>query len=125
MDQDAYKKALEWVLSGDTGVSSKTILSACMGVKNGSVFGNDVPRGPSDFGRCYRLLEAVPEIKSEFKKMAAIVPKFGPYIEAWEELEAMYTSGDNKMRDRMREIWESIHDKDGCCYTLKEEYRSK
>lgn len=42
---------IEWLLSGDTGISSKTICAVMTGNKKADSFGPDVPHDPSDFGR--------------------------------------------------------------------------
>ena len=52
---------IEWLMSGDTGISSETICAVMTGSKKGGVFGADIPHDVADFGRCYRLLKNFPE----------------------------------------------------------------
>ena len=50
----------EWIVSRDTGISSKTMWSALNGVDLSEArksFYTDVPYDPADFGRCYRYYQ--------------------------------------------------------------------
>jgi hypothetical protein len=49
--------AIGWLENGDTGTSSEAIWSVMMGrsARARESSGDNVPRGPDDFGRCYRL----------------------------------------------------------------------
>ena len=77
----------DWILSSDTGTSSKTIF-ACM---TGSEYEHaDVPHDPSDFGRCYRLLNHFPHWHSRLNEVAKKYPIWGPMVSAWAELTALY-----------------------------------
>ena len=77
----------EWVLSRDTGISSKTIWAAMNGAKFDMA---DIPADPEDFGRCYRLLNHFSEWKKRLNEVALKFPKWGPLIEAWDVLTALY-----------------------------------
>ena len=78
------EKVLRWLLSGDTGLSSKAIVRKLMGYDKpikGQVVTDDhsilehvgnYPHDTDDLGRCIRLLEAVPEFKSRLKEMATV-----------------------------------------------------
>ena len=73
-------------LSGpDMGVSSITMLCSCIGLKNNGSFGNGHPADPSDFGRCYRLLERNPELKANIGRLKKF-KGWQPLIENWDEL---------------------------------------
>ena len=76
-----------WIRNGDTGVSSETIWSVMTGCP---VRYADIPYDPSDFGRCYRLLKIMPSWRARLPKVAERYPKWGPMVEAWEELTALY-----------------------------------
>jgi len=86
MPVDVMFKMLEWALGRDTGASSKTMLRAALR----PLKGGDIPHDPSDFGRCYRLIQAVPELRGYFPTMVANCPRLAPYIEEWEDLCIMY-----------------------------------
>ena len=93
--------ALQWIVGRDTGISSKTIWSVMMGAvpENPHPFHFDVPHDPDDFGRCYRLLQAVPEWRGRLPEVAARFPEWGPLVDAWGELEEMYVEV-GRARDR-------------------------
>jgi hypothetical protein len=81
---------MEWLLGGDTGVSSKTILAVMTGNEVSGPFGADIPYDPSDFGRCYRLLQQFPEWKARLPEVAARYPIWGPMVEAWPQMETLW-----------------------------------
>lgn len=88
----------DWLLSGDTGTSSKTICA----VMTDSIRARGIGSPPSDnddFGRCYRLLKAFPAWRLQLHKVANAFPEWGPLVDAWSELEA---------------LWESYCNIDGC-----------
>lgn len=91
----------EWILSSDTGVSSKTIWAVMMGVAiaPGQRCGfasrtldltYDIPFDPADFGRCHRLLKLFPDWRSGIARMGEIFPKWKPMADRWDELERLY-----------------------------------
>lgn len=81
----------EWILSDDTGTSSKCIWSVMMGVDlKEHHFYAGTPSDPSDFGRCYRLLEKFPQWKARLKEVGAKYPHWNKLIESWGECEALY-----------------------------------
>jgi hypothetical protein len=82
---------IEWLLSGDTGISSKTILSVMTGSKMSGRYGPGVPLDSSDFGRCYRLLKIFPKWAERLNEVSERYPVWGPMIEAWGELTDIYT----------------------------------
>ncbi len=77
----------EWAVSRDTGTSSKTIYSAITGRKIDRI---GIPYDPDDFGRCYRLLKLFPAWRKELDKVAVLCPRWKPFVEAWDELTALY-----------------------------------
>lgn len=99
---------IDWLLGGDTGVSSKTICAVMTGSK---MKGPDVPHDPSDFGRCHRLLILFPEWRARLHEMAEQFPMWGPMVEAWDELTALYEKESTnksgmapKLYDRMQAL---------------------
>ena len=81
------QKALDWIVGDDTGLSSKTIWSVMTGT---------IPKYPdrpydgADFGRCYRMLELVPEWKDRLVEVAVFYPEWMPIVLEWKRLEAAY-----------------------------------
>lgn len=83
-----FNTPMEWIISWDTGISSKTIWMIMTG-KTVNDYGSP-PRDPSDFGRCYRLLEKFTEWKPRLSEVSARFTTWEPYIAAWPELTALY-----------------------------------
>mgnify|MGYP001264867867 CR=1 FL=1 len=84
---DLAMKVLQWQATGDIGVSSATMASIALGMKE-SFYGRrfDAPYDPSDMLRCMQLLEAIPEIREHFPAIANNVPAFKGIIEHWDSL---------------------------------------
>lgn len=77
----------QWIVGEDTGLSSLTMASVWLGAKSGQF---SFPRDPSDFGRCWRLVEQIPAIRDAFPRIGAVYPPIAPYLEHWEELSQLY-----------------------------------
>ena len=78
------ESAQEWLLKGDRGVSAETIFGAITGLFiNRSKY---PPADPVDFYRCYKLLEAVPQWKSELYKVAELSKTWKNVIDNWDKL---------------------------------------
>jgi hypothetical protein len=78
---------IEWLLSGDTGISSECICA----VMTGSKFRDDSPPSdPSDFGRCYRLLQKFPEWKARMGEVAAKCPEWSALVREWDSLTDLF-----------------------------------
>jgi hypothetical protein len=79
-----YEKIARWLLSGDTGASSKSIVAHALKMpKADSCYPIDV----YDFGRCYRMLRACPGVKIEVMRHA------GPCWNRLPSLEMAYEMG--------------------------------
>lgn len=94
---------LDWMMSGDTGVSSKTIMHVMEGCKPPG-FGADVPHDWADFGRCHRLLEAFPSYRERLHEMAGHYPMWGPLVREWGRLTEMYLNKDEGLYEAMRAL---------------------
>jgi len=85
-----YERAIGWLHGNDTGASSKSIWTVMAGMPIENDHG-DIPCDPSDFGRCYRLLQLIPEWEPGWRKaIEARNPAWGPFVEAWDTLVAIY-----------------------------------
>lgn len=82
----------EWIISGDTGRSSKTIWAVMMGVvpKEYPWYKFDTPGDPADFGRCYRLLQHFSEWKERLSEVAKTFPEWTPLVREWDSLTALW-----------------------------------
>jgi len=106
-----HERIINWFVTGNTGVSSEAIVAQMMGIKTGRTWG-DHPHDSGDFGRCYKLLEAVPEFKARISEMAARSNEWAALVEHWDELTELYAA-DGTCYERMREIFAAVKDKKG------------
>lgn len=96
-------KIAKWLLTGNTGISSKTMASIALCIEREDV---DVPYDISDLGRCYYLVKEVPEITNRILMLEpkkVIYNRFMPFIWQWNNLSKMYEiyleEGKNKISD--------------------------
>ncbi len=61
-----------------------------MGAKKTKSTRFDAPSDTSDFGRCYRLVKAVPELREHFPKIGKMVPPFKGILTNWDSLCELY-----------------------------------
>ena len=80
-------RAMEWFRSTYTGVSSLTIWSVMTGLP---VQTTGVPKDLWDFGRCYRLLETIPEWKPRLREVAIAYQAWVPFVLEWDALTTFY-----------------------------------
>lgn len=102
---------LLWLYGPDVGCSSLTIFSVLnsRGHSMNSQWRLDIPHDPDDFGRCYRLLNAIPGWRERLPEVAAKYPRWKPYVAAWEELTRLFEEESPsgkcpKLYQRMQEL---------------------
>ncbi len=100
----------QWLAGPDTGISSRAICARLRGGLPSAAPSGNTPRDPADFGRCHRLLHAIPGWRARIGEMAA-VPGWEKLAQHWDELEALYveelpTGKGPKLYARMRELEE-------------------
>lgn len=79
-----------WLTRCDTGISSKTIVAIAMGATRPNDADWDAPYDVSDFGRCVRLLHAVPELREHLPAVARRMRVWRGLVKHWDELERIY-----------------------------------
>ena len=81
-----------WFGTDDTGVSSLTMAAVMFNAGNyvGNLNRWDHPHDPADFGRCHRLLEAVPGSQERLHLMKPVSPIWSGLVEKWDEITALY-----------------------------------
>jgi hypothetical protein len=67
---ESNQEKMLWLLSSDTGISSKAIFRAMIGFPPQD---KCTPCDPSDFGRCYRLLKMFPEWEARVKELGTLI----------------------------------------------------
>lgn len=85
--KDVQQKAMWWIANGETGMSSKTMWNCLIGHKD---FRINHPYDPADFSRCYKLLQAVPEWKTELHKLKPLSKEWSNLVDNWDKLTEMY-----------------------------------
>jgi hypothetical protein len=87
-------KAAQWLLSSDTGISSKTILARLEGGPTVKIGNGNYPHDPADLGRCIRLLNLVPDYRNRLAEMGQVNPVWKNLVAHWAELEKLYCQED-------------------------------
>jgi hypothetical protein len=80
----------QWLLNGDTGISSGTMAAIALGATKVKKCHVDAPYDPADFGRCYRLVQKVPEIREHFPRIGKKVKVFAGILREWDDLVRLY-----------------------------------
>lgn len=100
----------KWRDGPDTGISSRTICRRLAGTPAAFIIGDSsgIPYDGSDFGRCHRLLHAIPGWRARIGELRD-VPGWAPLVDAWDELEALYekelpTGSAPKLYERLKEL---------------------
>jgi len=93
--------AQHWLRSGERGTSSESMLAIALDF-NGLIpaWHRSVPVDADDFRRCRLLVEAVPEVRPGFDKIAIASPTFGAILARWDELCQMQDQETPTWRER-------------------------
>ncbi len=106
---DTKDRLIQWLLSGDTGASSEAIAAKMTGNAPHNQW-SSFPRDSGDFGRCYRLLKAVPEFRERINEMANSSKQWAALVAHWSELERLHETKERGCGKRIREIIDSVTD---------------
>ncbi len=115
MEKTPEERGAEWLKSGNTGASSKTVYNFFI---SGPPNDPHYPHDAADFGRCAALLEAVPEWESRLPELAAIGGMEGEIwaalADTWQTLSARYYAEEHDdLTKRIKEIIEPIEKASG------------
>lgn len=102
------ERANAWIVSRDTGASSKALWAVMMGQKSDGSY----PHDGSDIGRCFRLLDAVPEWRARLPEMAAVSAYWAALVKNWDELEGLHREPGPALYRRMRQLLDPIEKAD-------------
>lgn len=84
-----------WLLGGDTGASSKSMLAIAIGYPMEYL---SLPRDGGDFGRCYRLIKRFPELMENIRdNLSGLDQEWKNFIKAWDEISEQYERHIEKM----------------------------
>ncbi|MFV8849627.1 hypothetical protein [Serratia fonticola] len=90
-----------WLASDDTGLSSKFMASVLTGEFKAE---NHYPRDPADFGRCLRLVNAVPGLAEKIGDMSQHGKHWAVVAEHWEEWVEVYRLKDSDRLYRLMQF---------------------
>jgi len=103
--KETLQQVLEWYAFGDVGCSSKAIADYLLG------YGGDgsYPHDGGDFGRCEKLLNDAPELRTAFAKMAERNRYWAALIPVWNEISKTPEQG---KWHKIRKVLEPLHNSD-------------
>lgn len=109
LSTQAQRQLGNWFLNGDTGVSSETMAAIALGATKRGNGRMDAPHDPADFGRCYRLVKAVPEIRAHFPRIGRKCKTFTGILHHWDALVKIYerdkpTGESHELYRRIKEL---------------------
>lgn len=93
--QTLEHRVIQWLFSGDTGSSSKSICAHMVGCQ----YEFTEPMDVSDLGRCLRLIAAFPEWAGRITEMACHGPAWSGLVNVWVDLS-------RSMADEVGLAWE-------------------
>jgi hypothetical protein len=98
-----------WLLNGEQGVSSKTMMKYLGFGGQWDINSERHPSDPDDFRRCYLLLKAVPQFKSKLHVMSSVSETWKNLVDHWDKLtemleEQMQTKKANGMYEFMKSL---------------------
>jgi len=75
---------IRWLANGDRGCSSDSMVYHLTGIETEDQ--GCYPIDPDDVARCRNLLEAVPEIREAFPRMATCSPEWEVLVNQWSNI---------------------------------------
>lgn len=86
--ETVFKTTNEWIINGDTGNSSESLLAAGSGFEKKGVFGGySVPSDPSDLNRCIIFADNFPTIAcSAFEKYKELGGDLERFADSYQRL---------------------------------------
>jgi hypothetical protein len=83
------RKIMNWLAKGEVGLSSQEIAYQMSGADSNRTHCTH-PSDPSDFKRCLKLINAVPEIRGRLDEMRHKSKQWDALVENWERLEKCF-----------------------------------
>jgi len=88
-----------WLASDDVGESSRFMASVLSGAFKANFA---IPYDPSDFGRCVRMIEVVPELKGRIHLMCEHGPMWTAVADNWERWSVMLEYSRKELYEEMK-----------------------
>jgi len=90
MTPNEQQALLEWFAAGDTGTSSKTLANEFAGLPQDRTWGVSHPSDGGDLGRCVRLIDKIPGVRSAVDALAAKDKYWKALAPEWDRLVGIY-----------------------------------
>jgi hypothetical protein len=90
-----------WLASDDTGASSLYMASVLTGE---FIAENHYPRDPADFGRCLRLVKAMPELECKISEMSQHGKEWAVVAANWDAWAELYQQDEGERLYRLMEL---------------------
>jgi len=94
-----------WLASDDTGMSSLFMASTLNGGTGAQLA---VPLDADDFGRCVRMLDAVPSFRERIGRLRSEGPVWERLVDRWNEIEAAYRRSPQEADVMIKAIHEEL-----------------
>ena len=118
------QRASEWLTGTDTGASSEAILDHMLGMAApGGDLASRYPRDVADWGRCYRLLELLPEWRERIGEMSRHGPYWTALVSRWRDIESAYRRdmrADGPADLLIRRLVRALEDRDASVFRVNE-----
>lgn len=117
------KRAVDWLTGSDTGSSSEAILDHMMGMAAGVDLAARYPRDVADWGRCFRLLELIPEWRERIGEMSRHGPYWTALVSRWRDIESAYRRdmrAGGPADDLIRRLVRALEDRDASVFRLND-----
>ncbi len=101
-NKNVMEKALWWISNGHVGMSSKTMWNCLM--NSTKPYPINHPYDPDDFSRCYKLLQAFPEWKTEIHKLKPLSKAWSNLVDNWDKLTEMYEQNEREKWKNYKKI---------------------
>jgi len=92
LSQETLSQAMQWLVNGSTGLSSKCLLATIIHGEplEGGWDAKFHPHDPSDLKRCIGLLDAAPDLRNHLSMMKTVSKEWEILVQHWHELEATF-----------------------------------
>jgi hypothetical protein len=78
-----------WLKNSQRGLSSEAVFKVMMASEPQNIKGLSHPHDPSDFNRCYQLLQVIPEWKAKLHLLKPVSPQWSNLVDNWDKLTLM------------------------------------
>lgn len=100
--------AVEWLRSGERGVSSEAILGHLTGIPICSNRHPAPPSDPGDLARCMKLIDQVPSLRAELHRMAELGTQWDTIVKHWDEITALLREECPEYRGPAPRTWQRM-----------------